>query len=631
MLWFIRVREFIDKNSAVILWLAIITYAVIFSLLTLKKLDLFLYNAYDLAIFNQVFWNTLHGDWLNMTINANSYLADHFTPILFLFLPIYWLKPGPELLLILQSCLLALAAWPLYAISRLILQDKFISLGIGLLWLFNPVVHSINFYEFHLETVLAFLILWVFYFYQREKLGLFLLFFCLSLLVREDAAIAMIGFSFLAILDKRSWQWILIPGLLAIVYFIFAIKLISFFSPIENYKFLVYYQWAGGDSLLTIIWSWFKQPLEFLRHLFNWHNLNFFILFLPLCFLPLLKPKYLILIILPALQIFLTSSGFSSFVAFSHYAVFFLPALFIAFIFSVEKVQQSSRILRENKAFLGIVFLVTTFYFLFTLSPASAGFQPNHYFKGDYFVNNIGLDSKVAVSDNLAPLLSSRSEIYLVRYAYVGRNQFSTLPWQLPPVDYILIDWQSFFQEIYRANYDRMSAEQQDRIAVNWQSLLSNYSLIEAKDGIYLFKAKDQQEFAGYPLLAKAQDINGLAEQTASKQGLILADRLAKQGDFYQLQIVYDSSFIDSSKSYLIRFYRQDNTSFDLPLDYGLLPTRLWPVNQPTSFYYYLNPQEVVGYQIFSWSEFSKALGKVNEVVFNMKTEPASDLRKISQ
>ena len=136
--------KIIKKHSNKILWVSIIIYILLFSFLSLKKYYAFGYNAFDLAIFNQVFFNTAEGRWFDMTINLNSYLADHFTPIIFLLLPIYKLIPRPETLLILQTVILALSAWPLYKISEYISKDSLISLVVAILWLVNPFIHNVN-------------------------------------------------------------------------------------------------------------------------------------------------------------------------------------------------------------------------------------------------------------------------------------------------------------------------------------------------------------------------------------------------------------------------------------------------------------------------------------------------------
>jgi len=91
MSYFLAIKNSAKNHSASWLWLAILIYVILFTFLSLKKLDNYLYNLLDLAIFNQVFFNTLQGHWFDLTVNVNNYLADHFSPIIFLLLP-FWLK-----------------------------------------------------------------------------------------------------------------------------------------------------------------------------------------------------------------------------------------------------------------------------------------------------------------------------------------------------------------------------------------------------------------------------------------------------------------------------------------------------------------------------------------------------------
>jgi len=158
-----KILNFIEKNSQKLLWLGIFIYTLVFSIISIWKLNGYLYNGLDLAIFNNVFYNTLHSNWFWSSIQGHSYLGDHFTPILFLLLPIYAIWQSPEMLLILQSIFLGLAAWPIYKISQLVLRDNKLAIGIGILWLINPLVHNINLFEFHLIAWLPLTILFLFY------------------------------------------------------------------------------------------------------------------------------------------------------------------------------------------------------------------------------------------------------------------------------------------------------------------------------------------------------------------------------------------------------------------------------------------------------------------------------------
>ena len=183
---------------------AIFLYFIIFSWLSFKKYQGFDYNSFDLAIFNQVFFNTAHGRLFDLTINLHNYLGDHFEPMILLLLPFYLSKSSPVTLLFLQSAIIALSAWPLYLIAKKVLSKSSLALLIAILWLLNPFVHSANLYEFHLLAFAPFFFFWTFYFYQQNKFKLFCLFFILSLLVREDISLLLVSFAFLSYLDKKD-------------------------------------------------------------------------------------------------------------------------------------------------------------------------------------------------------------------------------------------------------------------------------------------------------------------------------------------------------------------------------------------------------------------------------------------
>ena len=117
--------NWIKKNNFKILWAVIAVYIIIFSLISWWKYDLCLYNGLDLAIFNQTFYNTAHGNWFGLTIHPPSYLGDHFTPIILLLLPFYYLGQSPLNLLILQTVFLALGAWPVFKIAQKVFKKRF--------------------------------------------------------------------------------------------------------------------------------------------------------------------------------------------------------------------------------------------------------------------------------------------------------------------------------------------------------------------------------------------------------------------------------------------------------------------------------------------------------------------------
>jgi uncharacterized membrane protein len=71
-----------------ILFVMVMGYTILMTLLCFRKYYAFEYTDFDLAIFNQALWNTLHGSFMESSLRHGMYFKDHFSPILLLILPL---------------------------------------------------------------------------------------------------------------------------------------------------------------------------------------------------------------------------------------------------------------------------------------------------------------------------------------------------------------------------------------------------------------------------------------------------------------------------------------------------------------------------------------------------------------
>ena len=172
-------KKIISNNHRRILIGIIILYIVIIFGSLIIKYNNFEYTGMDLAIFNQVFFNSSQGNLFHFTIHPHSYLGDHFTPFLILLLPFYYLFRSPLTLIFLQTLIIALTAIPIYLLVKHNLNKNW-ALFLSFLWLINPIAINMNFFEFHLLPFAIFLLLFAIYFYQQRNLNLFIIFCILS-------------------------------------------------------------------------------------------------------------------------------------------------------------------------------------------------------------------------------------------------------------------------------------------------------------------------------------------------------------------------------------------------------------------------------------------------------------------
>ncbi len=616
---FEKIKNIINDKSRLILYLSIIIYIILFSFLSLKKYYIFGYNAFDLAIFNQVFYNTIHGDWFAGTVNLNIYLADHFTPIIIFLLPFYYLKQSAESLLVIQSVFLGLSAWPLYKIALRINKDKLIALGISLIWLFNPYLHSANLFEFHLISIAVFFIFWAFYFYIKNNFPVFALFFILAILVREDISLLLLGFPLLSYLDNKKLKWKLFTFFTPLIYFFLSMKIISHFSETGNTKFIIYYSWLGGDGLLSVLWAWFSHPINFVLHILSPINIGgIFIILLPVLFLPLINKKYLLLLLFPFTQFILTSSGINFMIYLTHYILFLLPAIFISIVYSFrdiknKKVFWGSKIIYNHKALFYFFLFFSAIYFSLTLSPirgmAFYNYDKQKITEAKDFFLYIKDEEVVATQASFIANLSSRSFIYPLHYAYFGSGQFAYSDFDLPRVDKILLDTDDFVALLVERETSPLLQDDKRAMPTNFRRVLEDYNLTQAKNNYLLWedKAKSSRNLKLYNIIDKPEDVN--------LENFLIEQTIVANLDKKSLKLSFQKHSEDYT-NYIIRFYR-GNYYYEVPLDYGLLPEFEWKDDKLYEFYYFPD-ENVESFEIFSWIGENK-LGHIREVVSDLE------------
>lgn len=132
----------------------VVAFAVRFSLLSLSVYDGYGDPPYDLALFDQGIWllSRLHAPFV--TVMGRDLFGDHTAFILLLLVPLYWVWPHVQALLVLQACLLAAAAVPIYAVARRRLGPALATALAGA-YLLDPALQWGDLEQFHPEALLV--------------------------------------------------------------------------------------------------------------------------------------------------------------------------------------------------------------------------------------------------------------------------------------------------------------------------------------------------------------------------------------------------------------------------------------------------------------------------------------------
>ena len=471
------------RRERTILWIGISISAALMAGLSIWKYQTFQMNGLDLAIFNQIFWNTVHGRLFQMSIWNQLSLGDHAEFFILALAPLYALIPRPETLLILQSIALAITGWPTYRIAKRFLPGSW-PIVLGLATSFSPFLQNTALYEFHVLIFALPILLFVADAYLSSSLLRFLAFLFLALTVREDVSLVVAAFGIIAAIDRRGWKWIVTPIALSAAWFLGAIKLIGFFSLDGSYKFTTYYSWILDGITVD----------ELARHFLTIPTLEFFLgILMPFLFLPLLRPKWLLLAALPLSQQILTGQGVGALTFQIHYVILFIPGLILATIESVRRWNFSSI---PRMVLLGL-FAAGTVYSIATLGPVPAAARmmqnsqpdPKLVAAKQAIVSSIPDNASVLASYDLLPTLSSRERLYSLHYAYPGKNPFSATDYNFPDPDEIILNEEDFL--IFALNFPTLGWTRDgyqtgdDRL----RALLSRgYGLVEARGPILHFR-----------------------------------------------------------------------------------------------------------------------------------------------
>jgi uncharacterized membrane protein len=453
--------------------LAVLFVAAIFALSVLKH-DSFHTRALDLAKFDQAIWNTLHGRFLFSTMENQSILANHFSPLMALLSPLFLIWNDIRMLFLAQAIGLAVAGLFLHRI----VQTKHPQLATWFLLAFylNPALHEVALVEVRRVTMaVPFLALALYALYTRRRVcmvvGLFL-----ALLCKENVGLLVFMVGLYLILFERDLKWGLPVALVGLAW---AVMVMLWVVPAiaqqpgeakELYPQLRVFC-LEGESYGQIVVSVLREPQMLLGRMVDKSALQaLWRIFLPVgLVLPFLASDWLI-IILPSMAYMLMSCLPYMHGLESWYSASILPGLFAAVGVALTRLERK----KARGATAWLLFTTLLGYALFSHAPLGARYEPalyqinDHHRLASQVVDAVPKDARVAVQDAYVPHLTHREQIYLFPWISTG----------LKKIDYFLLDRQLH-------PYPLQPDELNDVI----DEMISNTSLvIELEgDGIYLF------------------------------------------------------------------------------------------------------------------------------------------------
>jgi uncharacterized membrane protein len=478
-----------------------------------------LYSSYDQGIFNQVFWNSLHGrlfeSSLSSALSADvihqgamplityRHLGQHFNPIFLLWLPVYALFPFPATLSVLQVLLVAAAGLVLYALARQSLAPA-LSVAIAISFYGANAVVGPTLGNFHDYNPLPLLLFSLFLALEKRWWVLFWVTAILVLSVREDAGVTLLSVGAYLVIRRRQWRVGVALFAIAVAYILLLTNVVMpMFSSDVSQRLIVerFGQYTGGKAASPVeaIGAILSQPGQILAEIFSRFpkKLGYLVQhWLPLAFVPAIAADAWVLAAFPFLELLLMR-GETPLSINIRYATLAVPGLFYgAILWWSQHPNAFQPRMRRIWAFclaLSLLFTVASnpnrslsFLIPDSIRPwvyVSPLQQLQHAPQARTVIAQIPPQASVAATTYLIPSLSSRQAIVRFPESIQFRNEAQ----QPEKVAYIVADlWQ--FQQYQPAFKLERNLLQRSLQLINPLLQTQEYGIQAFQDGVVLLQ-----------------------------------------------------------------------------------------------------------------------------------------------
>jgi len=368
-----------------------------------------------------------------------SYLGLHFSLWVPILSPFYWLF-GSYTLLIFQNLALIFGGVGLVKMANHLQLKEKVALIVLVQFYSSFTIFSAIAFDYHDNVIGACFLPWLFYFYYKENLGLFVISFLAILLSKENMAIWLIfisiGFYFRQKSTEKSYfKLIGVMVLVSIFWFLFSgLILMPLLNPNGKFEQLTRFSHLGSN-LSEIIIHIISHPIKMIRMFVESHiqpdidevvkhEFLWAVLFSGGIIL-IAKPSFL-WIALPIFMQKLWNKELAFWGVSYHYQIELAPIISLAILFWIKP--------KNNKLFyygITVLLLLSTAYSTFSLMEnRRADYRPekenifvsNHYKidfdieKVNQKINEIPANAKVCAQSNILPHLANRDFIYHFPY-----------------------------------------------------------------------------------------------------------------------------------------------------------------------------------------------------------------------
>jgi len=332
-------RLVISKGARVMA-LILVIYTSFFLWLGIRRHEACRTQSGDTLILDCAYYSTLRGEaFWNFGYN-NSYFESHPEPLLYLFVPVYFIFPTVKTLIAIQCLCIAVAGIPVYLIGRRMLDHEAGGVLMALAFLLFPSIVSQHVGQVHTPLFALPFLMFAYYFFTEERFVPFVVMAIIASFGKEMAPATIFMFAPYAMCKRRGRRWVIASLIIPAAALFISLGLIRpHFSHGESYMGLSYFP-GFGNSLPELARNLILRPDLVMQRVFTIENTFYLALLLvPVgAFLPFLAPE--VIFALPELSLNLLSVSSGMKTIRYMYNVNVGAFLIVAVVYGITKMQR---------------------------------------------------------------------------------------------------------------------------------------------------------------------------------------------------------------------------------------------------------------------------------------------------
>ena len=306
--------------------LGVVIYSVVYSFITVAKFNAYNATIFDLGVNAQILYGVFHGG-VSLTPGSPNFI--NTGKMIYLVLaPFYNLYPHEQVLLVFQSVWIALGAVPIYFLVRKNIGDNLIAVLLALSWLLYYPMSGVNWFDFHLMALFPTFFLSGIASLEYGKKKTAFLFLVLTTITDFLIPLVMIFYGLLLLYKKRGKNRSRNYTIMVLTLIVFSIFILIITNILNGLSYTTGYAYNSATQVSVFKSGYSEIGLYFIR------------IILPLGFISILAPDYLVLLI-PFFAL-ATYSQYQPYVStmFIQYASLTAPIVFISAIKGIRRLKK---------------------------------------------------------------------------------------------------------------------------------------------------------------------------------------------------------------------------------------------------------------------------------------------------